>query len=87
MSPIFEVDAIVFVPSYLGDDVLVEGVTSQIIYDKITVEDKILITKEELMDQLTKRMDEGRLDLVATFGAGNIDRFVKPIAQMIEKKI
>ena len=44
-------------------------------------------TAEELVDLLTKRMDEGTLDLVATFGAGNIDRYVQPIAQMIKERI
>ena len=39
------------------------------------------------MDLLSKRMDEGALDLVVTFGAGNIDRYVEPIADMIRAKI
>ena len=80
-------DSVILLDIYPARELPIEGVSSAIIFDKITVEDKTLITKEELVDLLTKRMDEGTLDLVATFGAGNIDRYVQPIAQMIKERI
>ena len=80
-------DSVVLLDIYPARELPIEGVSSAIIFDKITAEDKVLIKKEELMDLLSKRMDEGALDLVVTFGAGNIDRYVEPIADMIRAKI
>ena len=39
--------------------------------------------KEELMDYLSGET----VDVLATFGAGNIDRFIEPITQMLEARI
>ena len=80
-------DSVVLLDIYPARELPIEGVSSAIIFDKITAEDKVLIKKEELMDLLSKRMDEGALDLVVTFGDGNIDRYVEPIADMIRAKI
>ena len=40
------------------------------------------LKKEELMDYLA---DEP-LDVLATFGAGNIDRFIEPITELLKKR-
>ena len=42
-----------------------------------------LLKKEELMDYLEKEP----VDVLVTFGAGNIDRFTGPITAMLEKRI
>ena len=39
-------------------------------------------SKEELMETLSKETPE----VLVTFGAGNIDRFVEPITQMLESR-
>ena len=57
--------------------------TSEIIFDKVTAPEKVLLKKEELMEYIK---DEP-LDVLATFGAGNIDRFIKPIAEMLEERL
>ena len=80
-------DSVILLDIYPARELPIEGVTSKIIFDKIDLPDKVLITNEELMDLLTKRMDEGALDLLVTFGAGNIDRFVALVAEMIRKRI
>ena len=80
-------DSVVLLDIYPARELPIEGVTSQIIFDKITTEDKVLIKKEELVDLLTSRMDGGKLDLLATFGAGNIDRYVESVAKMIRERI
>ena len=43
----------------------------------------MLIKKEELMACLEKEP----LDVLVTFGAGNIDRFVEPIREMLQARI
>jgi hypothetical protein len=45
--------------------------------------EKVMLKKEDLMAYL-----EGeKLDVLATFGAGDIDRFTGPITEMLEKRI
>jgi len=43
------------------------------ILDKVTIADKTIVPKEKLMETVTSR----DVDVLVTFGAGDIDRFVK----------
>ena len=43
----------------------------------------MLLRKEELMDYLEKEP----VDVLVTFGAGNIARFIRPITEMLEKRL
>ena len=49
----------------------------------VTAPEKVLLKKEELMDYLA---DEP-LDVLATFGAGNIDRFIEPITELLKSRL
>jgi UDP-N-acetylmuramate--alanine ligase len=49
----------------------------------VTAPEKVLITKEKLLETLSQE----RPDVLVTFGAGNIDRFVEPITEMLEKSL
>jgi hypothetical protein len=60
----------------------IPGVSSEIIFRDVTIADKVLVRKEELMDTLAAE----KLDVLVTFGAGNIDRFVEPITKMLESR-
>lgn len=60
----------------------IEGITSQIILDKMTSEKKVLCRKEELTELLRKR----DLEVLVTFGAGDIDRLLLEIEQMLRMK-
>lgn len=60
-----------------------EGVSSEMVFQHATTEDKVLLKKEDLMEYLRKNQDS--LDVLATIGAGDIDRFVKPIGEMIHQ--
>jgi UDP-N-acetylmuramate--alanine ligase len=52
------------------------------IFEDVTAASKMLITKEKLMDVLKDK----QLDVLATFGAGNIDRFVEPITRLLDAR-
>lgn len=71
-------DQVVLLNIYPAREEPIEGVTSRLIFDRITLSDKKLIDRSELMDTLAG-MDT---DVLVTFGAGDIDRFVHSIAQM-----
>jgi len=58
-------------------------VTSEIIFKDVTAPQKVLLKKEELMDYLANEP----LDVLVTFGAGNIDRFIEPITELLKKRL
>ena len=76
------VDKLILLDIYPAREEPIPGVTSEIIFKDVTAPEKVLITKEELMDTLRR----DRPDVLVTFGAGNIDRFVGPITEMLEEK-
>lgn len=75
-------DEVILLDIYPARELPIEGVTSEIIFRDITAPEKTLITKNELMDTL-KGKD---LDILVSFGAGDIDRFIKPISEYLIEK-
>ena len=45
--------------------------------------EKVLLKKEELMDYLAQEP----VDVLATFGAGNIDRYIEPITDLLKSRL
>lgn len=72
-------DSLILLPVYPAREEPIPGVTSQLIYDRVTLADKVLVGKERLMDTLKARP----IDCLVTFGAGDIDRFIQPIETWI----
>ena len=70
-------DRLILLDIYPAREEPIKGVTSQNIFDKVTITDKILCKKEELMDILEKE----KPDILITLGAGDIDRFVEQIRE------
>ncbi len=77
------VDKLILLDIYPAREEPIEGVTSEIIFDKVTIADKVLLKKEQLMEYL----ENEPIDALITFGAGNIDRFVEPITEMLRKRV
>lgn len=78
-----KVDKLILLDIYPAREEPIPGVTSEIIYDKVTTPEKVLLKKEELMGYLEKEP----VDVLVTFGAGNIDRFIEPIEDMLKKRV
>ena len=76
------VDKLILLDIYPAREEPIPGVTSDIIFNDVTAPEKVLLRKEELMDYLK---DEP-VDVLVTFGAGNIDRFIPLITEMLEKR-
>lgn len=74
-------DALIMLPIYPARELPIPGVCSEMILDKVTLKDKQLVPKEQLMDTLAKR----KLDCLITFGAGDIDRFIQPIENWLRE--
>ena len=60
----------------------IPGVTSKIIFDKITCRNKELCLREKLLE----RIKECNFDILLTMGAGDIDRLLPEIASIVEAK-
>lgn len=78
-----KVDKLILLDIYPAREEPIPGVTSEIIFDKVTAPEKVIMVKEELMDYLK---DEP-VDTLITFGAGNIDRFIGPITEMLCQRL
>lgn len=78
-----KVDKLILLDIYPAREEPIPGVTSEIIYDKVTAPEKVPLKKEELMGYLEKEP----VDVLVTFGAGNIDRFIEPIEDMLKKRV
>lgn len=75
-------DELILLDIYPAREEPIEGVTSSLIYDKVTVNAKILIQKEELLDLVASK----EFDVVATIGAGDIDQLVQPMKEQLERR-
>ena len=78
-----QVDKLILLDIYPAREEPIPGVTSEMIFKDVTAPEKVLLKKEELMDYLS---DEP-LDVLVTFGAGNIDRFIEPITQLLKSRL
>ncbi len=75
-----KVDKLILLDIYPAREEPIPGVSSKIIFDKVTAPEKVMIGRDELMSCL----EHEKIDVLATFGAGNIDRFIEPITEMLK---
>lgn len=77
------VDKLILLDIYPAREEPIPGVTSEMIFKDVTAPEKVLLRKEELMDYLS----EEKLDVLVTFGAGNIDRYIEPITELLKTRL
>ena len=75
-----KVDKLILLDIYPAREEPIPGVTSEIIFDKVTAPEKVMLHKEELMGYLEKEP----VDVLITFGAGNIADFIAPITELLD---
>ena len=78
-----KVDKLILLDIYPAREEPIPGVTSEMIFKDVTAPEKVLMKKEELMDYLA----EEPLDVLVTFGAGNIDRYIEPITELLKNRL
>ena len=78
-----KVDKLILLDIYPAREEPIPGVTSEIIFKDVTAPEKVLLKKEELMDYLANEP----LDVLVSFGAGNIDRFIEPITELLKSRL
>ena len=72
-------DELILLDIYPAREEPIKGVTSELIFDKVELDDKILCRKDELVDLL----DQTELEVLITMGAGDIDKLVGTIKKML----
>lgn len=74
-------DKLILLDIYPAREEPIQGVSSELIFKDVRCPEKILLHKEELMDYLSKE----RIDVLMTLGAGDIDRFINPISELLSR--
>lgn len=77
------VDKLILLDIYPAREEPIPGVSSRLVFDKVTAPEKVLLKKEMLM----KYLEDEKIDTLITFGAGNIDRFIPQITEMLSSQI
>lgn len=72
-------DEVILLPIYPAREKPMEGVTSEIIFDKITLKNKKIMNKNEL-EEYIKNLQPS---LLVMAGAGDIDTLIQPIKQIL----
>ena len=73
-------DTLILLDIYPARELPIEGITSQALLDRVQLADKRLCSKSELVNLIESEKPE----LLVTMGAGDIDRFVEPLENMIK---
>ena len=60
----------------------IEGITSEIILDKVTIPNKRILSDKEIL----KEIENTKTDVLLTLGAGDIDKLVEPIEHILKDK-
>jgi len=76
-------DEVFLLPIYPARELPIEGVTSQMIVDRMKAGKVRVVDKKELLKILEDKKD---LELVITAGAGDIDGLIEPIREILERK-
>jgi UDP-N-acetylmuramate--alanine ligase len=82
-----KLDEVFLMDIYPARELPIEGVTSEILFNKMKNPRKTLVTKQNLMDILSVRTPSekgAQFEVLMTLGAGDIDTFVQPIKAMLE---
>jgi UDP-N-acetylmuramate--alanine ligase len=80
-----KVDRLILLDIYPARELPIPGVTSEIIFNDVTAPEKVLMKKEELLEWVREQKLEGK-ELFMTLGAGDIDRLVGPIGDILNEK-
>jgi UDP-N-acetylmuramate--alanine ligase len=76
-------DEVVLLDIYPARELPIEGVTSQMILDRMSLSNASILSK----DGLLKFVEASALEVMITAGAGDIDKLVAPIADILTSKL
>lgn len=75
-----QLDEVILMDIYPAREMPIEGVASEMIFERMKNKNKTLVSKATLMDEISKRKPE----VLLTLGAGDIDTFVPKIKECFQ---
>lgn len=75
-----QADEVILLDIYPAREEPIKGVTSKSIFDLMENENKVMVAKEDLLEELSQR----KLDVLLTMGAGDIDKLVPQVAELMK---
>jgi UDP-N-acetylmuramate--alanine ligase len=72
-------DEVILLDIYPAREQPMEGVTSSLIYDRLTTKEKSMVKHSDVLAALKDK----KLEVLVTIGAGDIDKLVQPIKELI----
>jgi UDP-N-acetylmuramate--alanine ligase len=84
-------DEVVLLPIYPARELPIAGVTSEMILQKMSIDDRSVIAKEELLNwmenEYAKTINKEFGEILITAGAGDIDTLVQPIKECLKRNV
>lgn len=77
-----QLDKCILLDIYPARELPIEGVNSELLLERLTCPEKVLLHKENLLEYLAQEP----LEVLLTLGAGDIDRLVIPIRDLLESR-
>lgn len=77
-------DEVLLLPIYPARELPIEGVSSELILDKMKLKKKRIVSKEELLNEIQQMVGEDSIFITA--GAGDIDALLPELKKKIEQK-
>lgn len=78
-------DELILLDIYPAREEPIPGITSKIIFDVVTIPNKRMVQRDDLLDLVIK--EQNQFDVVLMVGAGNIELLVEPVKQILDKKV
>ncbi|HEX7903767.1 MAG TPA: UDP-N-acetylmuramate--L-alanine ligase [Chitinophagaceae bacterium] len=78
-------DKVILLPIYPARELPIEGVTSQLIADKMQPGKVVVADKKEVLKKMDEIIKKDRLAMVITAGAGDIDTLIEPLKNMLNR--
>jgi UDP-N-acetylmuramate--alanine ligase len=75
-------DECILMEIYPARELPIEGITSQMLLEKMKITDKAIVQKNDLIEEIGRR----KIEVLLTMGAGDIDKFVEPIKNKLLEK-
>jgi UDP-N-acetylmuramate--alanine ligase len=72
-------DDVLLLDIYPARELPMEGVSSEMIFNKMSIEHKLLCSKKDIIEIISKK----RPDVLLTLGAGDIDQLVEPLKKLL----
>ena len=76
-------DELILLEIYPARELPIDGVNSELMMSKVTIVNKSVVAKADLMSTISDK----NIEVLLTMGAGDIDVFVQPIVVQLTKEL